>query len=82
MIHLRGRVKFPTGGDEADASQPASRTGTIRCKSGADSIVWMGEGSQECTLSCDTRSGFICYHSAFQNIEHDIQRGLAMSSNE
>jgi hypothetical protein len=43
MIHLRGRVKFPTGGDEADASQPASRTGTIRCKSGADSIVWMGE---------------------------------------
>jgi hypothetical protein len=28
------------------ASQPASRIGTIRCDSGADSIVWMGEGSQ------------------------------------
>jgi hypothetical protein len=44
MIHLRGRVKIPTGGDEGVPSKPASPSlGRIWCDSKADSIVWMGE---------------------------------------
>ncbi len=43
MIHLRGRVKFPTGGNETSFSKPASLFGRIWCDSKADSIVWMGE---------------------------------------
>lgn len=42
MIHLRGRVQFPTGGnDESLAREPKGR---FWCDSRADSIVWMGEG--------------------------------------
>jgi hypothetical protein len=44
MINLRGRVKFPTGGDEQLALSPrAVFDSRIRCDSEADSIVWMGE---------------------------------------
>ena len=43
-IYLRGRVKFPTGGDENIFSKPASLFfGRIWCDSKADSKVWMGE---------------------------------------
>ena len=41
---LRGRVKFPTGGDGEMISQSASRFGgRNRCESGTDSTVWMEE---------------------------------------
>lgn len=43
-IHLRGVVKFPTGGDEAKSLlSPRAFIGRIWCDSKADSTVWMGE---------------------------------------
>lgn len=42
MIHLRGRVQFPTGGNNESFSPRAERQ--IWCNSKADSTVWMGEG--------------------------------------
>ena len=36
LIILQGRVRFPTGGIARERKQ-------IRCDSGADSTVWMGE---------------------------------------
>ncbi|AEV19358.1 hypothetical protein GTCCBUS3UF5_20500 [Geobacillus thermoleovorans CCB_US3_UF5] len=36
-------MKFPTGGDEALGLSAREPQGRIRCESGADSIVWMGE---------------------------------------
>ncbi len=44
---LRGGVKFPTGGTAREPHKRCARM--IRCKSGADSIVWMREG---CIFIC------------------------------
>lgn len=43
MIYLRGRVKFPTGGDENLILLAREPFWLIWWKSKADSIVWMGE---------------------------------------
>jgi hypothetical protein len=43
MVYLRGRVKFPIGGNEIDSLSPRACMGRIWCDSKADSIVWMGE---------------------------------------
>ncbi len=51
---LRGRVKFPTDGD-SDVAQKVRepRKRLIRCESGTDSKVWMGEEAEQIVICTD-----------------------------
>lgn len=60
-VILQGRVRFPTGGT---AREPK---GMIRCDSGADSIVWMGEETvHAAALPLIFLRNYGCFHSLFR----------------
>ncbi len=61
MIYLRGRVKFPTGGDEKMILLAREPFWLIWCNSKADSIVWMGEDGGLAAFMMDILDVYLAY---------------------
>ena len=84
MVYLRGRVKFPIGGNEIHSLSPRACKGRIWCDSKADSIVWMGEdGGSADVRKMQVSNGYLAYPSQvslkFRKLEGFICYGYVIA---